>query len=263
MIISFTETTPAAETPRLNLQPLAMDAKGTDRRLSYDELKNTPTPIGTPTWRPQSHASLVDHLRDACNVLGVTVKGEAHLTSRNDARYFGLFEVGLPTAHKEISSVLGLRNSHDKSFKAGVCAGDAPFVCSNLCFSNEITLGRKHTAGLNTLVVSNLMFEAVARLLDARSKQDERIARLKEISLSDRNAHDIAVRSMRNGACAPTQLANVVEQWHDPEHAEFKPRTAWSLQNAFSNVWRKTPHLTPHRSAALAYTFNDCLSNVG
>ena len=41
--------------------------------------------------------------------------------------------------------VLGLRNSNNKRFAAGVVIGIAPFVCDNLAFSGEVKLARKHT----------------------------------------------------------------------------------------------------------------------
>jgi hypothetical protein len=41
--------------------------------------------------------------------------------------------------------VLGLRNSNNKRFAAGMVIGIAPFVCDNLAFSGEVKLARKHT----------------------------------------------------------------------------------------------------------------------
>lgn len=40
--------------------------------------------------------------------------------------------------------VLGLRNSPDKMFPAGIVAGASVFVCDNLSFSGVINLARKH-----------------------------------------------------------------------------------------------------------------------
>jgi len=41
--------------------------------------------------------------------------------------------------------IVGLRNSHDKTYPAGLVAGSKVFVCDNLCFSGEVRLSRKHT----------------------------------------------------------------------------------------------------------------------
>ena len=41
--------------------------------------------------------------------------------------------------------VIGMRNSNDMKFPAGLVIGIAPFVCDNLCFSGEVEVNRKHT----------------------------------------------------------------------------------------------------------------------
>jgi len=40
---------------------------------------------------------------------------------------------------------VGLRNSHDKTFPAGLVAGTRVFVCDILAFSGLIQIRRKHT----------------------------------------------------------------------------------------------------------------------
>ena len=49
------------------------------------------------------------------------------------------------TSSEDYCWVLGLRNSHDKTFPAGIVAGASVFVCDNLSFSGEIKFARKHT----------------------------------------------------------------------------------------------------------------------
>jgi len=48
--------------------------------------------------------------------------------------------------------VLGIRNSNNMRFPAGLALGVAPFVCDNLCFSGEVVISRRHT----TNVISDL-----------------------------------------------------------------------------------------------------------
>jgi len=45
----------------------------------------------------------------------------------------------------DFALVVGLRNSHDKSFPAGLVIGASVLVCDNLSFSGEVRLARKHT----------------------------------------------------------------------------------------------------------------------
>jgi hypothetical protein len=40
---------------------------------------------------------------------------------------------------------VGLRNSHDRGYPAGLVAGTGVFICENLSFCGEVEIGRKHT----------------------------------------------------------------------------------------------------------------------
>ena len=239
----------------LNLSIMA--GEKTDSAATFDDVCAIETPQATPSWRPISHGRLIETLERAANAHRAEIVQAKHLLGRDGQRYFGLFQVNIPSRGGDVASVLGLRNSHDKAFRAGIMAGDAPFVCSNLCFHNEIVLGRKHTAGMSLAAMETLMLEAMHRLIDARAIIDDRNARLKQIRVNDSQAHDVILRAARKGACAPSHVAKVAEQWHTPEHAEFGgEKTAWRLQNAFSNVWRGSPQHTPQRSAALHSVMN-------
>ena len=61
--------------------------------------------------------------------------------------------------------MLGLRNSHDKTFPAGIVAGSAVFICDNLAFSGEVKLARKHTTHI-TRDLPRLVQSAVGQLMD-------------------------------------------------------------------------------------------------
>ena len=248
-----TLTAPTAPTgPQLVNLHIMTDRKE-DKAATFDDVCAVATPQGTPSWRPMAHGRLIETLENVAEAHAAPVINSTHLLARDGARYFGLFQINLPTMHGEVSTIIGLRNSHDKAFCAGIMAGDAPFVCSNLCFNNEIVLGRKHTAGFNLHVLQQLMLDAFARLIDAKQTRDVKIARMKNAYLSDAKAHDVIVKAMRAGACAPSHVGRIVDQWHQPEHEAFAhDRTAWRLQNAFTNVWRGATNQTPQRSAALA-----------
>ena len=60
------------------------------------------------------------------------VANEAHALWSDGLRYFGLLEVTNGAAHDDYGLVIGLRNSHDKSFPASIALGSGVFVCDNL-----------------------------------------------------------------------------------------------------------------------------------
>jgi hypothetical protein len=138
--------------------------------------------------------------------------------------------------------------SHDGLVK--VCAGDAPFVCTNMIFNNEIVLGRKHTKNIFRDMPS-LLGRAIGQLTESWVTSEKRIDSYKETEIDDRIAHDLIVRGFRNGACSKTQVTDIVNQWHAPEHEDFEGRTLWSLSNAFTNVYRGNLTNTAKRSSSL------------
>lgn len=50
----------------------------------------------------------------------------------------------------------------------------------------------------------------------------------------------------------PSQVPDVVLEWREPSHREFRPRNLWRLFNAFTEVYKgQNPNLTLSRSEAL------------
>jgi len=96
---------------------------------------------------------------------GLVVGTQAHSLSHGGLRYFGLMEVQRAESDEDYCWVLGLRNSHDKTFPAGITAGASVFVCDNLSFSGEVKLARKHTTHI-TRDLPRLVQSAVGKLMD-------------------------------------------------------------------------------------------------
>jgi len=103
------------------------------------------TPQATATWTPLPHMALIEEVEQALNSNGLSVMNQAHSLTHDGLRYFGLMEIQNGVIHRDYAWVLGLRNSHDKSFPAGIVAGANVFICDNLSFSGEIKIARKHT----------------------------------------------------------------------------------------------------------------------
>ena len=58
----------------------------------------------------------------------------------------------MATTRTTSAFVVGVRNSHDKSFPAGLVIGASIFVCDNLSFSGEVKLARKHTVHVESVI---------------------------------------------------------------------------------------------------------------
>jgi molybdate-binding protein len=134
--------------------------------------------------------------------------------------------------------VLGLRNSHDKMFPAGIVAGASVFVCDNLSFSGEVKFARKHTRFINR-DLPQLTERAIGLLLAKRHDQDRRIEAYKDHQVSDEAAHDLVIRSVDVGVCANSYIPRVHNEWRHPQHTAFESRNVWSLFNAFTETLKQ------------------------
>ena len=136
---------------------------------------------------------------------GFSVTNESHALWNDGLRYFGLMEVANGTSHEDYGLVIGLRNSHDKSFPAAIALGSAVFVCDNLAFSAEVTIARRHTRYIER-DLPRIVHTAIGRLTDLRGQQDQRIESYKDTPLTDPAAHDLIIRAVDANVLPVTQV---------------------------------------------------------
>ena len=219
--------------------------------VSYRNKPNKKTGELAISHQPIAHHELVDRTKGFLNQNGFIIQDEVHSLARDNQHYFGLFSVDHPNRDaSDRGCVVGLRNSHDKTFPAGLCAGDAPFVCDNLIFTNTIKLARRHTRNiLNDL--DNTINRALGKLFGFWHGQDQRIEAYRNFVLGNSQANDIVINACKAGAIPKSKIMDVVNQWESSDHVEFKDRNMNSLYNAFTEVYKGNLVALPSRSDAL------------
>lgn len=204
--------------------------------LNRETIMEIPAPEETATWKPIRHGYLLEQVTDRLGKAGFEIIEESHALARHRLQYFGRLTVNHPDAAvKDYNLVVGVRNANDKKFPAGLVCGANVIVCSNLMFSGELNFGRRHTLNIIRDLPS-MIDEKIGRLKNMYAIQSDRIKALKGIEISNMEAHDLIVRAFRKEATPITRISKVIEQWHEPNHPEFKDRNAWSLFNAFTEV---------------------------
>jgi hypothetical protein len=205
------------------------------RRVDRDQVEGSLTPERTRSWIPIGHHRLLEQVEDSLDGVGLKVLREAHALSADQRRYFGLLEVANGQQHSDCGLVLGLRNSHDKSFPAALVVGSGVFVCDNLSFSGEIKIARRHTRFIER-DLPGLVQLAVGRLGDLRGLQDQRIARYKTTRITDMRASHLIVKALEARVLPATAVPTAVAEWRRPSHSEFTEggRTAWRLFNSLT-----------------------------
>jgi len=86
---------------------------------------------------------------------------------------------------------------------------------------------------------------------------DQRIDAYKAENVNNARAHDIVIRAVDCAAITPAQIPDVLLEWRKPSHEEFAARNAFSLWNAFTEVYKTVnPHTAVRRGEALHGLFD-------
>ena len=223
------------------------------------EVERVTTPRPTETWQPIPHVTLISEVESALRSTGLKIGNQVHSLTQDGARYFGLAEVHNGHDADDYAMVVGIRNSHDKSFPVGLLAGTNILICDNLAFSGEVKISRKHTSRLLD-DLPGLVASGVGRLYELFGHQSQRIEAYKNTKIRDKTAHDLVIRAVDVGACTNRMIPAIVNEWREPRHPEaFTDRTAWSLFNAFTETLKGNLPELPKRTQALHALFDNAV----
>lgn len=228
------------------------------KHTSLEQLKEVETPEPTRTHCPIPHYDLFEMVKEVLRGFQLDITEAQHGITNEGNRYFGLMK--LRSDHlKDWAPVCGLRNSHDKSISAGLVFGLSVTVCDNLSFFGDLfRFDRKHTSNIHSDLIDRI--KRVVSKTEHNNKRMEKVVEYyKSIKCSDRKAHHMVVKALDAGATLPRRLPQVLEEWRKPRHAEFEPRNAWSLFNAFTESMKSAGDIGTHvnRTSRLHNVFDE------
>jgi hypothetical protein len=196
--------------------------------VPYEMLRQLTTPEPTTTHVPIPHHRVVDLAVHSLSFYGHEVVEQHHALDKDGMRYFGLLTLKSP--YSDYTDTVGLRNSHDRTFPIGIGFGSRVFVCSNLAFSADIVIKRKHTANARR-DLPGLIGELIEPLALARERQHKQLLTYQGTPLSDAQADHAIMNMFRRDVIGVQRIADVHEQWQCPAH-DWGDKTAWRLFNA-------------------------------
>jgi hypothetical protein len=106
-------------------------------KLTREELARVATPAATATHKTIPHITIVEKLIEALSFRQIGVVREEYAASSDGMKMFGVMD--LSSSFDGCRFAIGLRNSHDKSFRLSCTVGLRVFVCENLAFHGEYT----------------------------------------------------------------------------------------------------------------------------
>ena len=203
-------------------------------KVNIEQLATVATPERTETHTPIPHAMLVERTHQALDRAGLEVTQEEHALGRGGLRYFG----GVALKGKDMESsdrqlVLGLRNSHDKSFASSVCIGNQMLVCENLCFSSDVKLARRHTLNI-VRDLPLVLGSAISRVVSHWTDMGKRIEAYKQTEVQRDRCADMVVDLVDAKAFPARDVYKAVQEFRNPRHDEFKGGSLWTLYNGIT-----------------------------
>lgn len=216
--------------------------------VSLDQLAGLPYPAPTATWMPIPHISLVELVKDSLMRTGYSITDETHAVAGE--RYFGLMD--LKSDYADRTTTLGLRNSHDQKFPAGMVVGNRVFVCSNLAFNGEVKFTRKHTTYIMR-DLPRLVDASIGKINDFEVSQAARIHGYKTTELSVKDTDHALMSILRAKILPANTIVKVLDEFNHPRHPEFEKdgNTVWRLYNSVTEFLRNSLWMLPKRTFAL------------
>jgi len=132
-------------------------------------------------------------------------------------------------------------------------------VCSNLAFTSEIVIARKHTRFGQERYLAALA-SAVSSLASYQAASAAWIEKLQTWQLTSDQADAIILRSYEQGLIGSRLLPELIHEWRNPKHEQFRVQTGWALWNAFTATLRKRQEDQPASAALTTIRLQKLLS---
>jgi hypothetical protein len=220
----------------------------TNGKLTRQELALVPSPQSTTTHQVIPHIEIVDALQEQLGFRHIAVTGEEYAVTKDGLDFFGCMT--LDQGYDGHSFALAVRNSHAKRFRLSIVVGVRIFCCSNLAFSGDFDVVlAKHSKNFRLKDAISIGIDEAQR---GFAPMQARVERWQSIQMTDDEARLHIFRAfIEDQLQAPKHLAKEVwKNWLTPEHQEFLPRTAYSLNNAFTSSFKLLEPVPKYKATA-------------
>lgn len=215
--------------------------------ITRERLAQAPVPEGTDTWHPIAHVEVLDKTEAAIRQAGFEIVETKLALHKDDLEFFGTMQLSSVLCGTEALTV-GIRNSNNRRYPIGMCVGRRVFVCSNLAFSSDIVVSKRHTRFGKDRYVEGI-HHAVAQLGQFQEIETKRIETLQATPVTPTEADALMLRAAEQGVIGWRQLPQVIEEWRNPEHEEHSAMNRYCLLQAFTAIMRERFEKHPLKAA--------------
>jgi len=203
-------------------------------KLDRAKLAEIVTPEATDTFRPIPHHELINTLVETLSFRHIQVVKEEYAVTPEGEKMFGLLE--LDATFLDCRFSIGVRNAHDKSMRLGLVAGYRVFVCDNMAFQGEFhPVLAKHSKKFN---LQDALTLGVDRIQRNWTPLQEALTHRRNFELTDDQARLRIYEAFIAGRFPIKLMKTVDREYFVPQYDEFKPKTLWSLENAFTSTFK-------------------------
>jgi hypothetical protein len=217
-------------------------------KVTREELSRVATPAGTATHKPIPHIAVVEKLIEALSFRQIGVVREEYAVSSDGMKMFGVMD--LSSGFEGCRFAIGLRNSHDKTFRLSCTVGLRVFVCENLTFHGEYTpVLAKHSKHFS---LEDSLAIGVDRMQRNFGPLKQQVETWQSQQLSTAAAKLLIYQAfIEDETGFPKHLVRRVHDlYFQPVHDEFQPRTMWSLSNAFTSAFKELEPIPQYKATA-------------
>ena len=188
-------------------------------------------PAQTRTYKPVSHASLIDLTMDGIEKSGFTLGKATYSAARDGQIANGKFTI-TNIADGEMELQIGWQNSYDRSMSLKFAIGTRIFICSNGCVSGDYGAFKKRHKGDIQDFTPGAITDYIKQAGDAFILMQKQREQMKQIEITNRTKAELIGRMMiEEQFISSTQLNIISKELSNPSHDYGAKDSLWELYN--------------------------------
>lgn len=213
-----------------------MDTFNTTKEL----IINAPVPVQTRTYKPVSHASLIDLTLDSIQKAGFTIDKETYSSARDGQVANGRFSIS-NVADSEMQLQIGWQNSYDRSMSLKFAIGTRILVCSNGCVSGDFGAYKKRHKGDIQDVTPGVIVDYIKGAGETFTLMQKQREQMKQVQLTKRTKAELIGRMIiEEQFIQSTQLNIISRELKAPTHDYGAKDSLWELYNYTTFAMKET-----------------------
>ena len=192
---------------------------------------NAEIPTETRTYKPISHAQLIDLTLDSISGAGFSLDKEKYSMARGGNVANGQFTIS-NVADKEMQLQIGWQNSYDKSLSLKFAIGAHIFICQNGMVHGDMGSFKKKHQGSVQEFTPHAITEYIKQAGETFQQMQKEREAMKQIELTKRTKAELIGRMLiEEQFISATQMMIMSRELENPTHDYGAPDSMWELYN--------------------------------